>query len=107
MKRELPHPRVAAAHDRDSWEISQLRVTSRARTGEPIVAVWPSGSGEALVSLTDASGSVVSEVDVPAGTDRVTLTAPGVAAASTYDVVVSLSRGFSQEELVRTVTVLP
>lgn len=107
MKRDVPHPRVAAARENDRWAPSQLRVTSRARTGEPIVAAWPSGSGEALVSLTDASGSVVSEVDVPAGSDRVTLTAPDVAAASTYDVVVSLSHGFSQEELVRSVTVLP
>jgi len=81
---------------------------ARATSGTAIHVVLAPGHGEALVSLTDASGSVLQEVDVPAGAHgSTTLTAPDVSAPATYDVVVTLSRGYSQEEVVKPVTVSP
>ena len=77
-------------------------------SGSPIRVTLAKGHGEALVSLTDASGSVIQEVDAPAGARAVlTLTAPGVSTQGTYDVVVSMARGVSQEEIVRPITVMP
>jgi len=85
-----------------------VAVASRAVSGGTIRIALPARHGEALVSLTDGSGAVLSEVDVPAETHApVSLTAPTVSAATTYDVVVTLSHGYSQQELVRPVTVAP
>jgi hypothetical protein len=80
---------------------------ARASAGQPIHVAWGASRGEALVSLTDASGSVVQEVDVPAGRNGITLVAPNVSGPTTYDVVVSVSHGVSEESIVRPVIVVP
>lgn len=76
-------------------------------SGNAIHVRLPASHGEALVSITDPGGSVIEEIDVAPSQDGATLHAPSVAAPSTYDVVVSIARGHSQDQTVKAITVLP
>ncbi len=77
------------------------------KAGDPVYIHFPSSHGEALVSITDASGSIVEETDVAPSEREAVLRAPAAAAPATYDVVVSITDGNRQEQTVHALTVLP
>lgn len=104
----LPDEQNIATNPSEPAQTPAIAVTpSRVASGAAITIAFPAGHGEALVSLTDQSGSIAEQIDVPAGERGVTLRAPAVGAATTYDVVIDSSRGVSRESLIRPVIVVP
>ena len=63
--------------------------------------------GEALVAVTDQGGSIVEEVDVQPDRSTATLRAPEVGGPTTYDVVVTITKGNSQDQTVHPIAVIP
>lgn len=63
--------------------------------------------GEALVAVTDQGGSILEEVDVEPDRDTATLRAPEVGAPTTYDVVITVTKGNAQDQTVKAITVAP
>ena len=84
-------------------EVSPESVAS----GNTIHVRLPAAHGEALVSITDTGGSILEEVDVAPSETSAVLHAPSVNAPSTYDIVVSVAKGNSQEQTVKAITVVP
>ncbi len=80
---------------------------SQVASGQHFVVHLGAAHGEALVSLSDASGAIVEQSDVPATVDDVELDAPAVREPKIYDVVVSIARGQGQEETVQRLRVVP
>lgn len=83
-----------------------LAVPARVVAGRPFEVRLDGAHADAVVSLNDASGTVIEQLDVRARDHHVTLDAPMVSRSSTVDVVVSLSRGAAVEEVVRAVRVI-
>lgn len=63
--------------------------------------------GEALIAVTDQGGSIVEEVDVQPDRSTATLRAPEVGGPTTYDVVVTITKGNSQDQTVHPIAVIP
>lgn len=82
-------------------------VPSNVIAGSPIVVRLHGRHNEALVSLMDGAGAVIEQLDVAPNETDVSLHAPAVDAPTTYEVVVSITRGHAQEETLRAVRVTP
>lgn len=80
---------------------------SQVASGQQFVVHLAAAHGEALVSVTDASGAIVEQSDVPSTQNDVALEAPAVREPKIYDVVVSIARGRGQEETVQRLRVVP
>lgn len=102
----LPNPADVVSTPPAEQAAPHLAV-ARVRSGAPVRVDFPASHGDALVTITDATGSILDEVDVPAGQMTAVLRAPDVAAPSSFDVVVSVTRGHAQMQTVRALTVLP
>lgn len=76
-------------------------------SGNAIHVRLPDAHGEALLSVTDTSGSIIEEVDVPTSQTSAVLHAPSVSAPTTYDVVVSIANGHAQSQTIKAITVVP
>ena len=104
----LPDGANAAAADPASTAPPAPSVSpDRVKAGNPVYVHFPAAHGEALVSITDAGGSILEEVDVAAGQREAALRAPTTAAPGTYDVVISTVNGNTQEQSVHAITVVP
>jgi hypothetical protein len=79
----------------------------RVAPGEDVTVTLQGKHGDSRVSLTDATGNMVEQGDVPAGQDAVTLSAPSVKTETTYYVVASVSTGISEQSLVKKLIVTP
>lgn len=81
--------------------------SANAAPGDTIVAALSGAHGDAQISLTDASGNVVEQADVPAGEREATFSAPTVTAAQTYYVTAQISDGAGEQTLVKPLRVTP
>lgn len=99
---------VAQSQNTDDPAPSNVAVApERVPSGGSIHIRLPKDHGEALVSVTDQGGSILEEVDVEPGRDTATLRAPQVGTVSTYDVVITITKGNAQDQTVKAVTVVP
>ncbi|MDE2481740.1 MAG: hypothetical protein KGN02_06085 [bacterium] len=103
----IPDAANLAPHDEQPPHASATVAPTTVAAGNLITIRFIATHGEALVSLTDAQGTIVAQRDVPPNTARITLQAPTTAAPTTYDVVIATSTGERQDQTITPITVTP
>lgn len=103
----VPDPSNSVSSDEQTPPPNSSIWPTRVSAGQAIYVRLAPHHGEALVSITDQGGSIIEEVEVPINQMQTSLRAPEVGSPSTYDLVVSITRGTGQDQMVKPVVVTP
>jgi hypothetical protein len=102
-----PEQGTAARGDADGDGTSPIAVNALADDGTPIIVAILRHEPALHIALVDATGAELYAASVPPGAAFVSLPAPRGKGAARLSVIASFAKGFTQETVIRAVTVGP